>query len=146
MSAGLIGRIATARTFLSNFSIPCASIAAVALLAGMSAGWKATQIYYRGAVAEAQRDLSDYRADVLAAQAKSAVDVAALQKQSADATAAAIERAREALSGEIALVTDKRALEAINQSIEDLHNDVRYACRQLPLPDSYLQRLRIPQP
>lgn len=139
-------RIINARTFLTNFSLPCAWIAAAALLAGGAGAWKLTQIYYTGAVATAQRDLAEYRSEVLAAQAGSAVQVAALQRQSADATAAAIERAREALSGEIALTSDKHALEAINQSIEGLHNDVRYACRQLPLPASYLERLRIPQP
>jgi endonuclease/exonuclease/phosphatase (EEP) superfamily protein YafD len=140
----LAERIVNARTFLANFSVPCAWIAAIALLAGGAGGWKLTQAFYRGATAEARRELAEYRSDVLAAQAKAAIEVAALQRQSAEATAAAIERAREALSGEIALASDRLALEAINQSIEELHHDVRYACRQLPLPDSYLQRLRIP--
>lgn len=137
-------RIVTARTFLKNFSLPCAWIAAVALLAGGAGGWKLTQAFYRGAIADARRELADYRAEVLAAQTRSAIEAASLQKQAADRTAAAIADGMDKLSGEIALASDRRQLEAINTSIEALHHDVRYACRQLPLPGDYLDSLRIP--
>lgn len=140
----LAERIVTARTFLRNFSIPCAWIAASALLAGGAAGWKLTQVFYRGAVADARRELAEYRSDVVAAQARSAIEAARLQKQAADRTAAAIAEGVDRLSGEIALASDRRQLEAINTSIEALHHDVRYACRQLPLPGDYLDSLRIP--
>jgi hypothetical protein len=63
---------------------------------------------YTGAVATAQQDLAEYQSSPSRSSGLSG-QVAALQRQSADATAAAISRPA-GLVGEIALTSDKHAL------------------------------------
>jgi hypothetical protein len=49
----------------------------------------------------------------------------------------------EALSSLIATVNDKTSLEKLRKSIEELHNDPKFDCRQLPLPGLYLDSMHI---
>lgn len=140
----MIGAVATGLTFLRNFKLPCLYVALAASLVAGFASYRVTRAVMDGRVARAETDLQAYRADVLRETLSNTAAVAGMQKASADATAAAIGKAVDVLSGKIALANDKAAIQQVLTAIEELRNDPTFTCRQLPLPDRYVDSLRLP--
>lgn len=132
-------------TWFSAFSGPClyACIAAAAL-GGWGAGWLTYRLQ-AARVAQAEAHLSDFRADLQASNAANASLAGALQQQTTTAVNAAIARGVDKLSGQLSQATDKRALDGLTASVNQLHEDVKYACRNLPLPNQYIDSLRLPR-
>lgn len=61
MIPGILGHLATARTFLGAFKGPCLILALVAALAGAVAGTWVTRAAMRSQVAEARQQLAEFR-------------------------------------------------------------------------------------
>ena len=131
-------------TWLKAFNGPClwACLAAAGL-----AGWGAGVLTYKiqdARVARAEANLSKFDkqlADSTASTMRYAFDLSRdLQHQVDLSVSAAVAE----LSGKIALSRDTAALERVAQNIEELKNDPRLACRSLPLPNQYLDSLRLP--
>lgn len=133
----MIGAIATARTFLSNFSLPClyVALAASLLVAGPTAC--VTKKLTEGRSLKAERALADYRAQV-ATQASEAVQTA-LDRQNA---VWAEERSRQ----DAIDATLRAGDQALVKQMEGLRHDIKkqlqsslaapeWACLSRPLPD-----------
>ena len=140
----MLGPIATGLTFLKNFKLPCLYVALAASVVAGFASYRITRAVMDGRVARAESDLQTYRAEVLRETLSNTAVVAGMQKASADATAVAIQKAVESLSGKIALANDKAAIQQVLTAIEELRNDPTFTCRGLPLPDRYIDSLRLP--
>lgn len=148
----MTGGIATALTLARNFGPWFAGVALVAFLAGGAAGFKGGRMWSADDVREAEaaqhvaetslttfkKDLADAKVSVLTEQQR-------LQGVATDATAAAIARGVEQLTGEIRASSDRSAIDTLNRNILTLQKDANYACRDLPLPAFYLDSLRIPR-
>ena len=130
-------------TWLSAFNGPC--LWACVAAAGV-AGWGAATFTYKiqdARVARAEARLIDFRADIAQTRTDVLEQGRQLQERSSAETREALQRAVNVLSGEIALTRDRDALAELNLRMEKLHEDARFACRQLPLPDWYIDGLRI---
>lgn len=136
--------IATALTFLKNFKLPCLWIALIASALGAFASYKITHAVMQNQVTAAQLDLQNYRAEVLKTTVDGQVQVAALQKESANADAESLQRAIAAFSGRPALDNDRIAMRTAQTVLEGLHNDPTFACRFTPLPDAVIDGMRLP--
>ena len=138
----MIGFIATALTWLKAFKGPCLILAAVAFLGGAGAATWATRAIMRGNVARAEKQLSDFRAEL-------ATQSASIERQAADRQKAAADALRERDAAITASVDGIPAAVAklvapqfarLRESV----NDTRFDCLRLSLPEPYLDGLRRP--
>lgn len=99
--------------------------------AGLRADLAECKAGHAGAVATA----ADQRAEIIQDAAKSQAAIDAENRKVYLAALRALANTKP----------DETALAALAQSIEELHRDAKFACRLDPLPDSHLERLRIPE-
>lgn len=128
--------LSTARTFLTNFSVPCLYVALAGGLAGIGIGAYGGLRWQAGKVAEAKLALSDYKATV-ATQTAGAIQVA-LDGQRAAYDAEQAQRGK--IETALAAIPDATAVQ-----IEGLRRDLtrqlktslaapEWACLRQPLP------------
>lgn len=138
----MIGFLATALTWLKAFKGPCLILAAVAFLGGAGAATWATRAIMRGNVARAEKQLSDFRAEL-------ATQSASIERQAADRQKAAADALRERDAAITASVDGIPAAVAklvapqfarLRESV----NETRFDCLRYPLPDDFLRELRRP--
>ena len=134
--------VSTALTWLKAFKGPCLILAAVAFLGGAGAATWATRAIMRGNVARAEKQLSDFRAELATQSASIERQAAERQQAAADALRErdqSITSAVDAIPAEVArLVAPQFA--RLRESV----NDTRFDCLRLSLPEPYLDGLRRP--
>lgn len=138
----MIGFLATALTWLKAFKGPCLILAAVAFLGGAGAATWATRAIMRGDVARAEKQLSEFRAEL-------ATQSASIERQAADRQKAAADALRErdaaitaSVDGIPAAVAKLVAPQFVK--LRESVSDARFDCLRLPLPLPYLDGLRRP--
>jgi len=137
----VIGFIATALTWLKAFKGPCLILAAVAFLGGAGAATWATRAIMRGNVARAEKQLSDFRAELATQSASIERQAADRQKAAADALRerdAAITASVDGIPAAVAKIVAPQFAKLRSQI-----NDPAYDCiRTVPLPREYLDGLQ----
>jgi hypothetical protein len=133
----VIGAIATARTFLSNFSVPClyVALAASLLVAGPTAC--VTKKLTEGRALKAEKALAQYQGQV-ATQTATAVQTALDQQNVAWREQQARQNAIDAAlrAGDEALVQQMEGLRVdIKKQLQRSLAAPEWACLQRPLPD-----------
>ncbi|MEQ1580893.1 MAG: hypothetical protein ABL964_09900 [Steroidobacteraceae bacterium] len=128
--------LSTARTFLTNFSVPCLWVALAGAVAGMGLGAYGMHRWDAGKVAEAKLALTEYRAAV-ATQTAGAIQVALDGQRAAYA---AEQAQRNQIETALAAIPDATAVQ-----IEGLRRDLtkqlktslaapEWSCLRQPLP------------
>ena len=134
--------VSTALTWLKAFKGPCLILAGVAFLGGAGLATWATRAIMRGDVARAEKQLSDFRAELATQSASIERQAAERQQAAADALRErdqSITSAVDAIPAEVArLVAPQFA--RLRESV----NDTRFDCLRLSLPEPYLDGLRRP--
>lgn len=138
----MIGFLATALTWLKAFKGPCLILAAVAFLGGAGAATWATRAIMRGNVARAEKQISDFRAEL-------ATQSASIERQAADRQKAAADALRErdaAITASVDGIPAAVAKLVAPQfaKLRESVNEPRFDCLRLPLPEPYLDGLRRP--
>jgi hypothetical protein len=141
----LASAAATGSTFFLNFWPWLLGAFLLGAGSGALPAYKITRAFYRSETIEAKAKLAQFRADL--AESKTAVltDQARLQGEATKLVLDAVKRGTEKLSGQLAATSDAATLATLNQNVLSLQKDIRYACRNLPLPADYLDGLRIPR-
>jgi hypothetical protein len=144
----LLSMVRKVPVIFTHFPGPMLLVLGVAMVAAATASSCVTSKFNAGQVAEARADLADCKA-----QHANAVGVAAVERASVIEAGAkrlaevdAQNRADFIAMARILADTgqDDAAIAALAKSIEGLHRDPKFACRREPLPDSHLERLRLP--
>lgn len=138
----MIDFLATALTWLKAFKGPCLILAAVAFLGGAGAATWATRAIMRGNVARAEKQISDFRAEL-------ATQSASIERQAADRQKAAADALRErdaAITASVDGIPAAVAKLVAPQfaKLRESVNEPRFDCLRLPLPEPYLDGLRRP--
>lgn len=131
-------------TWFAAFNGPCLwACLAAAGIGGWGAGF-ATKVFMERRVLAERLTTTTFRADLEASRSAVLEGAAVLVKAANDDVLGRVDAGFKELHGDLALQRDAAAIAALDAKIEELHNDVRYACRRLPLPDTYLDGLQIP--
>lgn len=138
----MIGFLATALTWLKAFKGPCLILAGMAFLAGAGAATWATRAIMRGDVAQAEKHLSDFRAE-LAAQSVDTERKAADRQRAVTEALRARDQAITASVDGIPAAVARLVAPQFAKLRESVH-DTRFECLGYPLPDDFLRELRRP--
>ncbi len=134
--------VSTALTWLKAFKGPCLILAGVAFLGGAGTATWATRAIMRGNVARAEKQISDFRAEL-------ATQSASIERQAADRQKAAADALRErdaAITASVDGIPAAVAKLVAPQfaKLRESVNEPRFDCLRLPLPEPYLDGLRRP--
>lgn len=138
----ILGTVATARTWLTNFTGPCLWLAGLAGLAGAGAGgWAAWKIQ-DGRVARAELRLSELKASLATESNRVIADNAATER----ANMAAIMASMSAITARIDAIPAalRPELARTTTALRSLTNAPQYDCLRLPYPADALRLLQQP--
>jgi hypothetical protein len=131
-------------TWLKAFNGPCLYACLVAAFVGGAAAGYGVKVYKDREVLAERLTTQTFRTDLAQSKTDVLEGAAVLMKAANDNVLARVDAGFKELSGEFALARDANTLARLEAKIEELHNDPQYACRRLPLPDAYLDSLRLP--
>lgn len=134
----------TARTFLSNFKLPCLYVALFAGVIAAGGSWYARGKWDAGEIAKAQNEtlqwkatLSDYKASVATATSSALTIGFARQTDAADAVRALRDDITTSLAkGHAELL---KAVKTRSDTFRSATDDAKYRCLDIALPDSALR-------
>lgn len=141
--------ITAALTFVRGFGPQTLIILAIGAAMGSTGGWLVARGVYVGQVAHAEKAFSDLKVDTANAafdQEKrvsgAIADAWKMQQRLDDEQRARVTTALATFSA--AGATNAQNMAALTSSIKELQRDPQFACRDLPLPELYLDSLRRP--